>query len=169
MGVDPAAAKLGKAALEASVKVTGEPGPKPEATVTPEESPFKQLLHQMEGGNDFAASLGITPADLQTGMGEVQALSADGITPGSEWLGVGMDRPGGMETVVDLLSEVNHGQMRMDNLLNEILYGSRRFSNQELLAMQAHIYHFAQLTELTVKVAEQGVSSVKTILNTQVQ
>ena len=111
----------------------------------------------------------MNPADLTNAPGTVQSVSADGIVPLPEWLEVSGTKPSGMETIVDLLSEVNHGQMRMDGLLNEILYGSRRFSNQELLAIQAHMYHFSQLTEMTVKVAEQGVSSVKNILNTQVQ
>ena len=170
MGLDAAAAKIGQAALEASVKATGEhsanattPG------ANPEDSAFKQMLGGMEIGADFAASIGVNPADLTNAPGTVQSVSADGIVPLPEWLEVSGTKPSGMETIVDLLSEVNHGQMRMDGLLNEILYGSRRFSNQELLAIQAHMYHFSQLTEMTVKVAEQGVSSVKNILNTQVQ
>lgn len=171
MAVDAAAAKLGKAALDASVKSVGESTAKSQqpAMTTPEESPFKQMLNGMGSGSDFAASIGVDPSDIQNTVTEVQSLSAEGITPLPEWLDVGPAKESGMTKVVDLLSEVNHGQMKMDNFLNEILYGGRKFSNQELLAVQAHIYHFAQLTELTVKVAEQGTSAVKTILNTQVQ
>jgi len=71
--------------------------------------------------------------------------------------------------VVDLLGDVNKGQMQMDSMVNQILYSGKKFSNQELLCIQAHVFHFAQMTELTVKVAEQGVSSVKSVLNTQIQ
>lgn len=170
MALDTAAAKLGKAAIEASTKINGERvGANPQSTVTPEESPFRQLLTTMDSGAQFAASIGVDPSDMQLRQGQVQSLAADGITPLPEWLQTGPSKATGLDSVVDLLGEVNQGQMRMDNFLNEILYGGRRFNNQELLAVQAHIYHFAQLTELTVKVAEQGVSAVKSILNTQVQ
>lgn len=167
MAIDAAAAKVGKAALDASVKTVSEKPSVSTSNVMPEESPFKQMMNNM--GTDFAASIGVSPADLQNGPGEIQSLSAEGISPLPEWLDVGVDKPSGAQTVVDLLSEVNHGQMRMDNLLNEILYGGRKFSNQELLAVQAHIYHYSQITELTVKVAQEGVSSVNKVLQTQVQ
>lgn len=170
MAMDAAAAKIGKAALEASVKAVGDGAAKAQQLPVPEASPFQQMLNGMGStGADFAASIGVNPADLQNTMGAVQSMSAEGILPLPEWLDVGPMKESGMSKVVDLLSEVNHGQMKMDNLLNEILYGNQKFSNQELLAIQAHIFHFAQLTELTVKVAGEGVSSVKSILNTQVQ
>ncbi len=71
--------------------------------------------------------------------------------------------------VVNLLSEVNKGQMQMDGMVNQVLHSDKKFSNQELLAIQAHVYHYAQMAELTVKVAEHGTTSVKQVLNTQVQ
>ncbi|MBI4365569.1 MAG: hypothetical protein HY543_02000 [Deltaproteobacteria bacterium] len=169
MPVDAAAAKLGAEALQASQKATGTPKDSAAPISAGTDSPFQQLMNQMDTGAKFAESIGVLPADLQNGPGEIQALSAEGIAPTPEWLDPHGMSPTGAEHVVSLLSEVNHGQMQMDHLLNEILYGGKKFSNQELLAIQAHIYHFAQMTELTVKVAEQGLSSVKTILNTQVQ
>lgn len=169
MAINAAAAKIGKAALEASAKTVVDKPSVSATNVAPEESPFKQMLNNMDAGADFAATIGVSPADLQNVPGEVQSLSAEGISPLPEWLDVGVKKPSGAETVVDLLGEVNHGQMRMDNLLNEILYGGRKFSNQELLAVQAHIFHYAQITELTVKVASEGTSSVNKVLQTQVQ
>jgi len=67
-----------------------------------------------------------------------------------------------------MLSEVNKGQMQMDSLVNHVLYSGKKFSQQELLVVQAHVFHYAQMTELTVKVAEQGVSSFKSVMNTHV-
>jgi hypothetical protein len=66
-----------------------------------------------------------------------------------------------------MLSEVNKGQLQMDSMVNEILYSGKKFGNQELLAIQAHIFQFAQMTEMTVKVAEHGIGSVRTVLQTQ--
>lgn len=169
MTLDAAAAKLGKTAIEASKKAVPDQPAQPLGNSAPQESPFKQLLTDMDSGAKFAESVGVSPADLQPGPGAVQAMTAEGITPLPEWLDVGGVKTSGIDSVVDMLGEVNQGQMKMDHFLNEILYGGKQFSNQELLAIQAHIYHFAQLTELTVKVAQEGVSSVKSILNTQVQ
>jgi len=81
----------------------------------------------------------------------------------------GIGEPNTSQKLVDLLGEVNKGQIQMDSLVNNILYSERKFSNQELLCIQAHVFHFAQMTELTVKIAEQGVTSIKGVLNTQVQ
>ncbi|PIR17494.1 MAG: hypothetical protein COV46_03955 [Deltaproteobacteria bacterium CG11_big_fil_rev_8_21_14_0_20_49_13] len=132
------------------------------------ESPFKQLLNGMDAGEEMVNMLGIDK-NAGLGSGQMGAISAENISVDPAKLNVGAESPKGIEKVVDMLSDVNKGQMQMDNLVNEILYSGKRFNNQELLAIQAHVFHFAQMTELTVKVAEHGVSSVKTVLNTQVQ
>lgn len=131
-------------------------------------SSFKEMLNRVESGAEFADMLGVgnTNVDPTTQM---KALEGDAVAfrPGEEVTQIG--RPDAEAKVLDLLGEVNKGHMQMDSLVNHILYSGKRFSNQELLVVQAHVFHFAQMTELTVKVAEQGVSSVKSVLNTQVQ
>lgn len=131
-------------------------------------SSFKEILNNMDVGKEFAEQLGIGDASMQP-TGKMQTLDADAVnfTPGDEVAEVG--RPEASQKVIDMLGEVNKGQMQMDSLVNNILYSGKKFSNQELLCIQAHVFHYAQMTELTVKVAEQGVSSVKAVLNTQVQ
>ena len=129
---------------------------------------FKEVLNNMNVGKEFAEQLGISEASL-TPTGKMQSLSGDNVNfkPGEQ-----VTEATGPETsqkIVDMLSEVNKGQMQMDSLVNNILYSGKKFSNQELLCIQAHVFHYAQMTELTVKVAEQGISSVKAVLNTQVQ
>lgn len=156
--------KLAATAIEEAAKKTAREAAKP----VEGGSPFQQMLNQMDVGQDMADMLGIS-RDTSLGGGAMKAISAEGISIESSNVNVGLEQPKGIDKIVDMLSEVNKGQMQMDNLVNEILYSGKRFSNQELLAIQAHVFHFAQMTELTVKVAEQGVSSVKTVLNTQVQ
>lgn len=133
-----------------------------------QESSFKQMLTSLDTGQEMVDLLGIGK-DTNLGSGKMEVIPADAIKLNPSEMNVGLEAPQGTEKIVSMLSEVNKGQMQMDNLVNEILYSGKRFSNQELLAIQAHVFHFAQMTELTVKVAEQGVSSVKTVLNTQVQ
>lgn len=133
------------------------------------ESPFKQMLDSLTGGEQMTDMLGMGRENTNIGGTRIEALSGEGINVNAADFNVGLEQPKGTEKIVDMLSEVNKGQMQMDNLVNEILYSGKKFSNQELLAIQAHVFHFAQMTELTVKVAEQGVTSVKTVLNTQIQ
>lgn len=129
---------------------------------------FKEVLNNIDVGKEFAEQLGIGDASFQP-TGKMQTLEANAVNfkPGDEVTSIG--KPETSRKIVDMLSEVNKGQMQMDSLVNNILYSGKKFSNQELLCIQAHVFHYAQMTELTVKVAEQGVSSVKAVLNTQVQ
>jgi len=130
---------------------------------------FQETMTKVESGAEFADMLGIGGNQEINPTEQMQALNGDGVSfmAGEEDVSIGS--PGGSEKVVNLLGEVNKGQMQMDSLVNHILYSGKKFSNQELLVIQAHVFHFAQMTELTVKVAEQSVSSVKSVLNTQVQ
>lgn len=134
-----------------------------------EESPFQQMLTSMSDGEGFAANLGMNNAEIGLPSSEINTISAGGIPFDEAQYKVGLGQPDGMQKVVDLLSEVNNGHMQMENLVNQIVFSARRFSNQELLAIQAHVFHFAQVTELVVKAADQGVSSLKTVLNTNIQ
>lgn len=139
-------------------------GPRPE-----EESPFKQVLDSMNSGKEFAANVGIDNQQMGMPSSNVQAISAQNINIDPANIRIGINEPNGMDMVVDMLSDVNKGQMKMEQMVNEILFSGKRFSNQELLAIQAHVFHFAQVSELVVKAADQGVSSVKAVLNTNVQ
>lgn len=132
---------------------------------------FKDVLSQMDSGQDFANSLGMMGGESQdlTPVNQMQALGADAVAFSPTESSVGISDPAATEKVMDMLGEVNKGQMQMDSLVNHVLYSGKKFSNQELMVIQAHVFHFAQMTELTVKVAEQSVSSVKSVLNTQVQ
>jgi hypothetical protein len=125
------------------------------------------MLDSMSAGPEMMDALGI---GKEAGMGSTPAtsLSAESFSFDPAQVKVGLEEPKGIDKIVDMLSEVNKGQMQMDNVVNEILYSGKRFSNQELLAIQAHVFHFAQMSELTVKVAEHGVTSVKSVLNTQI-
>ena len=82
---------------------------------------------------------------------------------------VGLDKPKGIDRVIDLLSQVNDDQLKMHNTVQQVMMSGKRFSNQELLAIQAYIFNVAQTTELVVKTADQGVSSLKTVMNTNIQ
>lgn len=133
-----------------------------------EDSPFKQLMQEMDVGQEMVDILGMGKEGAVQGA-KLASISAEAIQLKPEALHVGPEGSKGLDKVVDLLGEVNKGQMQMDSLVNEILYSGKRFTPSELLAIQAHVFQFAQMTELTVKVAEHGIGSVKSVLNTQVQ
>lgn len=164
MAIEAIVGKLNKDALgQAAGKSEGI------ARAANEGSSFKEMMTRVESGAEFADMLGINPNNDISPTAHMEALSGDEVSfmPDEGLTEIG--KPEASEKVLDLLGEVNKGQMQMDSLVNHILYSGKRFSNQELLVIQAHVFHFAQMTELTVKVAEQTVSSVKSVLNTQVQ
>lgn len=134
-----------------------------------EDSPFKQMLDSMGSGKEFTQNLGLDNQKIGLAGSNLGAISAEGIPVDVSNMGVGLERPDGISKIVDLLSDVNDGHMQMEGMVNQIMFSERRFSNQELLALQAHMFHFAQVTELVVKVADQGLGSVKAVLQTNIQ
>lgn len=166
MAVEMVLSKLSSEALgKAVTKSEGWVAPLQQGT---EGTSFKDILSSIDTGEQFADMLGMGNQTIDP-TGGLQTLAANDVqfTPGTDATTVG--KPDASQRIVDMLGEVNKGQMQMDSLVNHVLYSGKKFSNQELLCIQAHVFHFAQMTELTVKVAEQGVSSVKSVLNTQVQ
>lgn len=141
------------------------------ASSTTKGSSFQDVLAGADNElnmNELTSSLGVPTEDLSSGMGQFQAISAENVSMDPTKLQVGTTNASGTDKVVDMLAEVNKGQMQMDNLLNDVLYSGKKFSNQELLVIQAQIHHFSEMTELTVKVAEQAVNNIRQIQNTQV-
>ena len=155
--------KLATTAIEQAAKKTEKDIASPLNT---SESPFKKMLDGVSAGQEMTELLGIGQNNI---AGKFDAISAEGIQFNASDAKVGLESPKGIDKIVDMLSEVNKGQMQMDNVVNEILYSGKRFNNQELLAIQAYVFKYAQLTEMTVKLAEQGVSGLKTMVNTQIQ
>lgn len=130
---------------------------------------FQDVLKDVGStGKDMMNLLDMSPNSFSTNN-RMEVISAQGVDfqPSSQVTGVSESQPSDMMS--HFLNQVNDGQMQMDNMVNHIMYSNQRFSSQELLVMQAQIYNFSQMTELTVKVADQGVSAVRTVLNTQVQ
>lgn len=164
MAHDALLGKLSSQALNKAVEKTN-------GTTAPIErnTSFRETLSRIESGAEFAEMLGIGGQQEINPTARMRALEGADIAFTPDEGATGMGRPDAQEKLLDMLGEVNKGQMQMDSLVNHVLYSGRRFSNQELLVIQAHVFHFAQMTELTVKVAEQGVSSIKALLNTQVQ
>jgi len=131
-------------------------------------SPFAEMLQQTGEGMGFADMLGMTDNQLLPN-GQAQAVSAESIPFDMSQNEVSQVEPSGGQKITEMLSDFNQQQMHMDNLVNEVLYGGKKFSNQELLAIQAHVFHVGQMTELTVKTVELAVSSFKGVMNTQIQ
>jgi len=137
-------------------------------TVNQGQSPFHDLLQNTQESVQFADLLGIGKQQTLPD-GQIKSMSAKDI---SFDLSTGDSKnfaPAGGEKVLNMLADFNQQQMHMDGLINEILYGKKRFSNSELLAIQAHVFHVAQMTEMTVKAAELTVTSFKGVMNTQIQ
>jgi hypothetical protein len=163
MAINPALAKLNSQALQKAVSKSDQMN-KPLG----QGETFKDMLNNMQSATDFAEKLGMGSNSIDP-SGNMKSLPAGEVAYAPESSVVDTHGPDVSRKVVDMLSEVNKGQMQMDSMVNQVMYGDKKFTNQELLAIQAHVYHYAQMAELTVKVAEHGISSVKQVLNTQVQ
>ena len=158
--------KLATQVLEKAVQNSQSEATKPLENT---QSSFQQMLQNTGEEMAFAEMLGVTPDNLLLPNGPTQAISAETIPFDAAGGGGASFQPTGGEKIVDMLSDFNQQQMHMDNLVNEVLYGTKKFSNQELLAIQAHVFQIAQTTELTVKSEELAVSSFKGVMNTQIQ
>lgn len=69
--------------------------------------------------------------------------------------------------VQKMFRDIEHGQNQMEAVLREAMSG-RKFNPQELLALQAGVYRYAQELELASKVVEKATTGVKDTLKTQV-
>ncbi|MBI2343184.1 MAG: hypothetical protein HYV02_02425 [Deltaproteobacteria bacterium] len=166
MAIDPFLGKVISTAVQVGEEtggVAGQKGP------SGHESLFHDVLTQMGGNEDLAATLGIHPHDLNPQGEKFQTISASGFDPLPEYVNIEAQTTSGSEFALDMLQQLNTAHTKMDHMFNKLAYGSDQFSMQELLAMQAHIYMWSQEVELGVKVASEGVSSLRTVLNTQVQ
>ena len=110
-------------------------------------SPFAEMLQQTGEGMGFADMLGMTDNQLLPN-GQAQAVSAESIPFDMSQNEVSQVEPSGGQKITEMLSDFNQQQMHMDNLVNEVLYGGKKFSNQELLAIQAHVFQYNRLYSL---------------------
>ena len=132
-------------------------------------SSFKDVMSQMDDAVSFARQFDLAGTTDAKPDSKMLVLQGDQVAfqPGDQ---VNTAGPTDMtHKVADMLGDVNKSQVQMDSLMNNILYSGKRFSNQELLCMQAYVFQHAQTVELTVKLTDQSVSSVKSVLNTQIQ
>lgn len=132
------------------------------------EAPFKDLLQSMGEEANFAEMLGYGDGQLLGGP-KSQAISAQSIPFSANEEGMNKFNQDHGTKLVNMLADFNQQQVQMDGVINDVLYGDKKFNNQELLAIQAHVFHVAQMTELTVKTVELAVSSFKGVMNTQIQ
>ena len=165
---DPMTSKLATQvmtkALENSATETSK------AQSTPNGANCQEMLgNASESHTRILELLGENPAS-QTGLsGSMESISAADIPVNIDTASMGHTEGGGGEKLMHMLSDFNQQQGQMDLLVNQIMYGDKKFTNQELLAVQAHVFHIAQMTELTVKSVELAVSSFKGVMNTQIQ
>ena len=130
---------------------------------------FSEMLGQADAHAQIMDILGVEQKSQILPGGKVNSLSAADIPLEQGMQSVNPPNSTGGEKVMSMLSDFNNQQSQMDLLVNQIMYGDKKFSNQELMAIQAHVFHIAQMTEMTVKSVELAVSSFKGVMNTQIQ
>ncbi len=69
--------------------------------------------------------------------------------------------------VLDAARAIEQAQRRLDSVLDAARRG-RTFTAQELLALQAVAYRYAQTVDLAARMVEHGAQTVKQAVNTQI-
>ena len=123
---------------------------------------FEQVLAQLEQqGKDPEGT--VQQAAQQTpSPAEVQSPE-----PGQDLYLQKLEEAKEPEGVKRLLSEVETGAKRLDELLGELNKG-RTFNTQELIGLQAEIQQVSRQVEATTRVVSEVVSSVKNLLQQQI-
>jgi len=67
----------------------------------------------------------------------------------------------------NMMSEMEKGQGLLDRMISGGLHGAK-FSNSELLGLQAGMYKYTQELDLTGKVVDKATQALKDTLKTQV-
>jgi|GEM_PF-6572711 len=65
------------------------------------------------------------------------------------------------------VQELEQGQRVLDHIIRSASSGSR-YSNAELLSLQASMYRYAQVLDLVSRIVEKGTNGLKDVLKTQV-
>lgn len=141
----------------------------PQSTPTPGgESHFQNILDSVGAEYDLTEILG-QGQDQILGGAKTAVLSAESIPLENQGEALQKIDTGNGQKLVDMLADFNQQQIHMDGLINEVMYGKKKFNNSELLVIQAHVFNVAQMTEVTVKTVEFAVSGFKGVMNTQIQ
>jgi hypothetical protein len=70
--------------------------------------------------------------------------------------------------VQNVLTRVDQGRDRLDQIIEEARQGKKSYSPRELMAIQAEVYCISEELSLVNKVVEEGMSGVKRLWNLQV-
>lgn len=158
---------IGKSIAQVGTGLAG--GGSSAATSMPKTGPsaFADMMEAL-GGKEGAGQM-IQPGDVPGGA-HYEGIAAGHLEPADGSLALReVNGTSGTSTVVELLQDVNTSHMKMDQFYSALLDGTKQYSMQELMLIQAKIYQLSQVTEMCIKVTQEGVSSVKSTLNTQVQ
>lgn len=160
-GVEAKAAKI--ATKVATQSQQGQVGKMPQQG----PSAFDQVLqkHQqgvsnidsnmMEVMNAYGLDNNAHPAD--------NAISASDLNVNNMEIAGKVDSVQSPNQVTNMLSEMNRDGLQMDKIM-ELVTSSNKFSNRDLLLMQAALHKVTLNTEFYVKIAEAGKSSVQQLV-----
>ena len=71
------------------------------------------------------------------------------------------------KSLMSVMDGVEKGQASLDKLIGSAMQG-KKFSNAELLSLQASMYKYSQEMDLTSKIVEKTTTGLKETLKTQV-
>jgi len=137
-------------------------------------------IRQVQSVSQVQAAHALNKADIVRDAGEIaktdkarmgkirtQALSETGKARTTESTTQAAASSLTTRNLTSLMDGVEKGQASLDKLIGSALQG-KKFSNTELLGLQASMYKYSQEMDLTSKIVEKTTSGLKDTLKTQV-
>jgi flagellar hook-basal body complex protein FliE len=121
-----------------------------------EISKFEQIMIEKQ---DEVQQLGHPSSQQQMNVEHETVSKSNVVEP--------VDKTDTQVDVKKMLEDMNRGQMRLEELKKELLSG-KKFTKEELLAIQAEVYSLTHELELASKVVDKSVSGLKEVMRTQV-
>ncbi len=165
MAIDPFLGKAVSSAVQSSMHTNGASSP----AHTPTETLFKNVMTEMGSQQDLSSAFGVNAKDIDPNTPKFDVISAEGFDPIPEHLVTGVQEPNGKQLILEMFENMNHTGNKLETMFNKLSDDKGTLSMQELFRVQSYIYKCVQEIEVGVKVASEGVSSLRTVLNTQIQ
>jgi hypothetical protein len=130
----------------------------PQATQAPQAATEVQRANQVQQVQQVG----------QVDKAQLNRLNVNNASQSTPLTAQAVDGPGRATSMMThMFSSMEKGQGMLDKLINGGLTGAK-FSNTELLALQAGMYKYTQELDLTGKVVDKATSALKDTLKTQV-
>ena len=169
--MDPISAKLTESALKNVGQISNPVGGAGAGSYGVDQSSFGRILDSNMQANQTTNAKLLEFVDNMGGetmSPNINAIPANGIqidvAKAGETQGTGTNG----RNIFDIFKEVNDTQLNMDNIMETVVSGSKKFSTQEMIRIQVLGHTNAVYMETISKVGEMANKAISTPFNMQI-